>query len=131
MTPALAPLGSKIGKCLRLLASDNDSEVVASARALQRVLISAKLDLCDLANVIEFLIRHDARRAAATAHNRASGRQKPTPAYHAASAMILRCHACPELLTSKELDFVRSLYVRGRGELSARQFQWLSDIYAR
>src|SRR5262249_60090825 len=97
MTPALANIAPTISKCLRLLASDNDGEIIASVHALRRVLTSAKLDLHDLANVIEFSVRHDARRAAATAHDRSSGPQEEPGAPWQAPEMLRYCrdHAVP------------------------------------
>jgi hypothetical protein len=56
-----------IAKLLRLLASDKPGEVAASAQALRRVLGSAKLDLHDLANVVEFSARREIPRVEATA----------------------------------------------------------------
>src|SRR5262249_58133817 len=76
MTPALANIAPTISKLVRLLGSDQDQEALGAARALKRVLSSASLDLHDLAKVLEFSIRHDARRATATTHNRSSGLQE-------------------------------------------------------
>lgn len=50
---ALAPISDRVGKLLRLLASDNDGEVVAAVKALRRTLQSAGADLHALADVIE------------------------------------------------------------------------------
>jgi hypothetical protein len=53
MTDLAAPVRSKLAKCLRLLSSDRDGEVIAAARALVGVLRSAGADVHDLAEQIE------------------------------------------------------------------------------
>src|SRR5262249_49157176 len=50
---ALAPIADKLGKCIRLLSSDRDGEVVAAAHAIRRVLQSAGLDVHALADQVE------------------------------------------------------------------------------
>src|SRR5262249_46049224 len=45
MTSALAPIADKIGKLIRLLASDRDREVLGAARAIVRTLANPGLDL--------------------------------------------------------------------------------------
>ena len=50
MSDALAPIAEKIKRCLRLLSSDNDGEDVAAARALNRTLKGANLDIHVLAD---------------------------------------------------------------------------------
>jgi len=52
MADALAPIADKLKRCLRLLASDRDGEVVAAARALNRTLQRAGLDIHALADGI-------------------------------------------------------------------------------
>jgi hypothetical protein len=51
------PTAERVGKLIRLLSSDKDAEVVASARALKRTLESAGTDLHGLAKLIEERIR--------------------------------------------------------------------------
>lgn len=43
----------KLAKFVRLLSSDQDGEVVAAAGAIRRVLLSANLDIHDLAKIVE------------------------------------------------------------------------------
>lgn len=50
---ALAPLGPKLGKLIRMLASPRDGEVVAAARAIMRTLQGASLDIHALAQSVE------------------------------------------------------------------------------
>jgi hypothetical protein len=108
-----------IAKLLRLLASDKPGEVAASAHALRRVLGSAKLDLHDLANVVEFSARREISRVEATADDPDDLRE------------MIRCRReCSGLLTSKELAFVRSM-ARWRGEPTERQLAWLGALYER
>src|SRR6266540_4153184 len=62
--PSIAPT---IAKLLRLLASDQPGEIIASVHALQRVLSSAELHFHDLANAIEFVARREVPQIASTA----------------------------------------------------------------
>ena len=111
-----ADIAPMIAKLLRLLASDKPGELVASVHALRRVLGSANLDLHDLANVVEFAARREAPQvASATADVR---------------EMIKCCHECSDLLSEKELAFVRSM-AKWRGEPTKRQMAWLSSLYER
>jgi hypothetical protein len=53
---------TKIGKLVRLLASDKAGEVVATADALKRTLEAGGLDLHDLADIVEAGLRRPAER---------------------------------------------------------------------
>ena len=108
-----------IAKLLRLLASDKPGEVAASAQALRRVLGSANLDLHDLANVVEFAARREAPQVASATADDDDARE-----------MIRCCRECSELLSAKELAFVRSM-AKWRGEPTKRQMAWLSSLYER
>jgi hypothetical protein len=57
---ALTNISPTVGKLVRLLGSDKDHEALGAARALKRVLTSVKLDLHDLAGLIERGTRHEA-----------------------------------------------------------------------
>src|SRR5262245_38313276 len=46
---------AKIAKLVRMLGSDNDGEVVASARAIGRMLEASSLDFNDLGDAVELL----------------------------------------------------------------------------
>jgi hypothetical protein len=112
-----ADIAPTVAKLLRLLASDKDGEIVASVHALQRVLGSANLDLHDLANVVEFAARRrEIPRVEATADD--------------LREMIRCCRDCSDLLSAKELAFVRSM-AKWRGEPTERQTAGLSSLYER
>jgi hypothetical protein len=81
-----------VAKLLRLLASDQPGEIVATARALQRVLHTAGLDLHDLANAIEPVIRRGA-----------------LPGADEALAMIRCCNRHANMLSAPELTVVHSV----------------------
>ena len=108
-----------IAKLLRLLASDKPGELVASVHAMRRVLGSAELDLHDLANVVEFAARREAPQVASATADDDDARE-----------MIRCCRECSDLLSAKELAFVRSM-ARWRGEPTKRQRAWLSSLYER
>jgi hypothetical protein len=114
-----ADIAPRIAKLLRLLASDKPGELVASVQALRRVLGSANLDLHDLANVVEFAARREAPQVALTTADDDDARE-----------MIRCCRECSDLLTNKELAFVRSM-AKWRGEPTKRQMAWLSSLYER
>jgi len=114
-----ADIAPTIAKLLRLLASDKPGEVAASAQALRRVLGSANLDLHDLANVVEFAARREAPQVASATADDDDARE-----------MIRCCRECSELLSAKELAFVRSM-AKWRGEPTKRQMAWLSSLYER
>src|SRR5262249_51209541 len=95
-----------IGKLLRLLGSDKDGEVVASARALRRVLQGAGLDLHDLARMVEGSDEREWRK------------------------MVRHCRSKGDRLSAKERDFVDSL-MRWRGKPTERQLIWLTAISER
>jgi len=114
-----AYIAPTIAKLLRLLASDKPGEVAASAQALRRVLGSANLDLHDLANVVEFAARREAPQVASATADDDDARE-----------MIRCCRECSELLSAKELAFVRSM-AKWRGEPTKRQMAWLSSLYER
>jgi len=107
MTPAPATIAPIIGKLLRLLGSDKDGEVVASARALRRVLQGAGLDLDDLARMVE-------------------GPDAGTEW----SKMVRHCRSNSDQLSAKERDFVESL-MRWRGKPTEKQLIWLTAISER
>ena len=114
-----ADIAPTVGKLLRLLASDKPGEVAASAQALRRVLGSANLDLHDLANVVEFAARREAPQVASATADDDDARE-----------MIRCCRECSELLSAKELAFVRSM-AKWRGEPTKRQRAWLFSLYER
>ena len=114
-----ADIAPMIAKLLRLLTSDKPGELVASVHALRRVLGSANLDLHDLANAVEFSARREAPQVASTTDDDDDAR-----------AMLRACRECSDLLSAKELAFVRSM-AKWRGRSTSRQLAWLCAIYER
>ena len=53
MNGALTPIAGRLGKLVRLLASDRDGEVVAAVQAIKRTLANVSLDIHALADGIE------------------------------------------------------------------------------
>jgi len=52
MSAALAPIAPQISKLVLLLSSNHDGEVIAAARAIDRVLKASRLDWHDLAQAL-------------------------------------------------------------------------------
>jgi hypothetical protein len=115
MTTALATIAPTVGKLIRMLGSDREGEVIASAHALRRVLQGAGLDLHDLAQVIEMPVRPII-----------SPDVEDTDWRDMAS--FCRKHA--RELSERERAFVLSM-VKWHGEPSERQLDWLSVIFER
>jgi hypothetical protein len=104
---------SRIGKLVRLLASDKPFEVVAAARALQRVLESKGLDFHDLAKAIEPAAYHRA-----------------FPDDDEMLAILRCCHKHTDHLSQPELEVVRAIS-KWRFEPSphSAQMKKLREIY--
>jgi hypothetical protein len=101
-----ATSAATLGKLIPLLASDHDGEVVATARAIDRVLKSSGRDWHDLAASICL----------------------PVPAPNVDWRREARfCAGHAKRLSERELDFIASL-ARWRGEPSQKQRQWLRNI---
>lgn len=81
----LAPIADKLSKLVRMLTSDQDGEVVAAARSINRTLKNAGLDIHVLAAAIE-------------RGNVASGTPN-APAWH---SVACECAAHPERLRSEK-----------------------------
>ena len=119
MSASFAAIAPQVAKLIRLLASPVDGEVIATVAALRRVLSSANLDLHNLANVVEFCAHREAPQIASTIADDLDVRE-----------MIRRCCEYSDLLSVKELAFVRSM-AKWRGEPTERQMAWLSSLYER
>jgi hypothetical protein len=103
--PALVEVAPLVSKLIPRLASDHDGEVVATARAIGRVLSAAGRDWHDLANAIQPIAtdwRSLARFCAGQQHH----------------------------LSPRELDFIIGIARQNR-ELTEKQEKWLRDIAAR
>jgi hypothetical protein len=113
MSTPLAPIAPQLGKLVRLLASDRDGEVVAAARAIDRVLKSCRLDWHDLAEAICLPL---------PAVQPCDDRDWRDLLAFAASRM--------SRLNDREKEFLRSIAKR-RGDLTERHRDWLESIAAK
>jgi hypothetical protein len=100
----------RLAKLLLMLSSERDGEVVSAARAIGRSLRGAGTDWHGFA-----------ARLSGHSHNRSTSNWQ---------AMQRYCLRHPALLRSRELQFVTGLN-DWRGELTEKQFAWLSAIYSR
>jgi hypothetical protein len=99
----------RLGKLIRLLASDKDGEVVAAARALGRSLQTVGADFHDLARMVE--------RSNYNGHD------------HDYQRMAQFCADRSEVLKPNERAFVQDM-ISWRNP-SEKQIAWLTRIYER
>jgi hypothetical protein len=111
------PSAEKLAKLVRLLASDQPGEVVATARAIGRALRAAGSDWHDFAG----------RLLKPTTSRRDQPQDDRTGNWH---AMREHCRVNTSLLRPRESVFIANLD-NWRGELTAKQLAWLQSIYAR
>jgi hypothetical protein len=107
---ALAPIGPQLSKLVLMLSSTHAGEVVAAARAIDRVLKSNRLDWHDLAQALCL----------------------PPPAVQPCDDrdwhdLLAFCAARMSRLSSRECEFLRSI-AKWRGDLTDRQRDWLEHI---
>lgn len=145
---ALASIAEKVKGCLRLLASSSDGDVVAAARALDRLLRNAGLDFHALADRVtqsnglskqDMKKLYDAGVAAGrkAAQKELSGRMFQSvdpdeePSWFEIASL---CRAHPQVMHSdNEKNFVSDMcrrLVHG-GVPTEKQASWLRKIYAR
>jgi hypothetical protein len=103
--PALVEVAPLVSKLIPRLASDHDGEIVATARAIGRVLKAAGRDWHDLANAIQ-PIATDRR------------------------SLARFCASHQHSLSARELNFIISIARQNR-ELTGKQEKWLRDIASR
>ena len=145
MSDALAPIAEKLRRCVRLLTSDRDGEILAAARALGRTLKAAGLDIHILADAVGHTKGHSHKTVdkaeekrifdrgfeAGERAARKTGNGAKEPTWH---EIAVCCAECPDRLRDdRERKFVRdmvALTVRG-GKLSEKQQSWLRSIYVR
>ena len=143
---ALAPIADKLGKLLRLLASDRDGEVVAAANAIKRTLANANLDIHALADGVETgadkkFSEDDAKEIYQRAFDdgrRAAEKDQPIT-FHSVSEPSWHEIACAcrdndrGRLKDHERKFVLDMvrWTVRSGEPTEKQAKWLRAIYAR
>ena len=98
-----------LGKLIPRLASNHDGEVVATVRAIQRLLKSAGRDLHDLAACL----------GAPVAQQDADWRRD-----------VRFCFEHANLLSEREIDFITNI-ARSPGKPTIKQMNWLHDIVDR
>ena len=120
---ALAPIKPKLLKLIPLLSSDRDGEVLATVRAIERMLLSAGLDWHELAGavgaepeVIEKVVYRNP--------------PQPKPDWE---AKLDSCIERRNRLSSREQDFLDSLDrgCWGGRTPTKKQLAWLIDIFTR
>jgi hypothetical protein len=144
----LAPVADKLGQFIRLLTSNRDGEVVASARAIVRTLEGVGADIHDLAESVgatpangKKFTEADAReiyeRGVAASRRAAEQAQPATfrnvddndgPPWH---AIACECAAHRDRMRDqREKDFVADMvrWTRG-GQPTEKQAKWLRSIY--
>lgn len=104
-----AIIAPTIGKLIPRLASEHDGEIVATAKAIERVLKSCGFDW------------HDLAAAVSQPATQPSSDWRRTACYCAGQA---------SRLSNRELDFIASL-AQWRGEPTEKQQKWLRDIAER
>jgi len=149
MSDALAPIADRVRQLIRLLSSDADGEVLGAARALNRTLKNAKLDIHALADSIgqangKKFSEADAieiyRRGVEDGKRKAENNQDVTfhnvslhdePSWH---DIACECAKHPNRFYGEhEKQFVQKMIrktVRG-GEPTEKEGSWLRKIYAR
>jgi hypothetical protein len=143
----MTDLDPKIAKCLRLLASDQDGEMLAAARALKRALKKGGLDIHALAARIETPANsiinarereaiyrkgfNDAAKRAA-ARNDGDDGDDDGDAEPSWAEMARVCQRRAHWLSAKEKDFIANMakFTRYR-EPTEAQAKWLRDIFHR
>jgi hypothetical protein len=146
LTSTLAPIADRLGKLIRLLSSDRDGEVVATAHAIRRTLQSAGLDVHALAAQVEKPLgsfnEAEARKLYDAGY--AQGYQAASSAnerggFHDVSSPLLSWHetACwcrqrSARLRSRERKFVDQITAQTLWrEPTERQGRWLKSIFYR
>src|SRR5262249_8297868 len=147
VTSNLAPITDKLGKMIRMLASDRDGDVIAAARAIGRLLRNQGLDIHALAEGIDnpngsgfseaemkklYDAGYDAGlRAAEEKHHGSAdfANVDGTPSWH---EIALFCQRHKDRLRDKEREFVNDMASRTVWcEPTEKQAKWLRSIFYR
>jgi hypothetical protein len=141
----IAPVAGDLAKCIRLLASDKDGDVVAAWRGLIRKLKSIGADIHDVADYIEHagngaLSEHEMQEifdagvkegARQVEQNmRANQLQRIVPQFPSAADMAMYCYQRIDRLSDWEQEFVTNMASWTRTKpLSLKQQAHLEKIY--
>lgn len=112
---ALAPVAPRLARLLRLLASDQDGEVIAAACAIGRTLKSVALDFHDLARAVE---GHEVVEPA------------PSDDGEWAEKIGWLVRERKRFLRSKDIEFLNDM-LGWSDEPTVRQAEWVDRIYWR
>jgi hypothetical protein len=115
-----ATITPRLRQLLLLLSSDQPGEVTAAAAAIGRTLRAARTDWHALANGL----------LAETPQSKGRQRNDSEDASDDWKTMREFCASHPELLRSREAEFIESL-AEWRGRPTEKQMGWLCAIYAR
>jgi hypothetical protein len=122
----LAPIVPKLVPLLGKMASDHEGEILASVRAIRRLLERHGLSLNDLGQALE------AEPVVRVVYQEREPDRKP--ATDEWLEMAQHCLAGAELLSEKERDFVQTMVrvLRRPGtQPTPKQADWLNDIFDR
>lgn len=111
---------ARLGKLIRLLASDKGGEVIAAAGAINRALHAAGLDIHRLADVVERSPLVPGQMPP-TSHDSAAGDWR---------AIRRHCADHEALMSVREREFITNIK-HWRGQLTPKQRDWLTAIYQR
>jgi hypothetical protein len=117
----IAPVATRLSRLIPLLASDQAGEVVATARAIGRVLAGKGLDWSALSLAMNEI-------------QRLSFEPSPSEKLLTPFQMAVWCRDhVGGRLDAKDREFIASLILQlsRRRSLSEKQRQWLKDIYAK
>jgi len=136
-------IDQKLGDLIRRLGSNHDGEVVATARALQRVLKSAGRDLHQLAGIIEkngggelSEAEMEALYSAGYEAGLKAGESRHVATFHNIDAdgdwyeMAQFCWERADRLSRRHRSFVEGMVMlAGESELSTKQKVYLKSLY--
>jgi hypothetical protein len=139
----LTPIAPRLAALIRMLSTTHDGELIAAAKALNRALTGAGLDIHALAEIVEHPKKFD-EQDARKIYERAFelGRRKAheelpatfrgvgEPSWH---EIAIECQEHAERLRPNEHEFVADMVRRTvhGGELTEKQGNWLRAIYNR
>lgn len=125
MSNALSPIAERLGKLIPRLATDQDGEVIATARAIGRTLQSAGLDYHDLAQAV-------VTEPAPVIVYRERAASPSEPQCWSALARWCRVHDLGRL-TPREREFVADMCAKLvlDAKPTDKQANWLRSLYAK